>query len=51
MRDRFADGVAATVGSWRFIITQSIVLMLWVVLNITLGFPDWKPEPLFIKYV
>ncbi len=30
---RIADGVAATIGSWRFIIIQGIVLMLWITLN------------------
>lgn len=30
---RIADNVAATIGSWRFIIIQSIVLMLWITLN------------------
>jgi uncharacterized membrane protein len=28
-----ADKVAATIGSWRFIIIQSIVLTLWILLN------------------
>jgi len=30
---RVADGVAATIGSWRFIIIQGIVLTLWITLN------------------
>ncbi len=30
---RIADGVAATIGSWRFIIIQGIVLALWITLN------------------
>jgi uncharacterized membrane protein len=30
---KVADSVAATIGSWRFIIIQSIVLMLWILLN------------------
>lgn len=30
---KVADGVAATIGSWRFIIIQAIVLTLWITLN------------------
>ena len=30
---KVADGVAATIGSWRFIIIQGIVLTLWILLN------------------
>ncbi len=30
---RVADRVAATIGSWRFIIIQGVVLMLWILLN------------------
>jgi uncharacterized membrane protein len=33
MGQKIADGVAATIGSWRFIIIQSIVLTLWILLN------------------
>lgn len=33
--DRFADIVADTVGSWRFIIIQSALLILWIILNVT----------------
>ncbi|HEY7126844.1 MAG TPA: DUF1003 domain-containing protein [Ktedonobacterales bacterium] len=33
MGAKIADQVAATVGSWRFIITQSIILALWIILN------------------
>jgi uncharacterized membrane protein len=31
--DRVADTVAENVGSWRFIIIQSILLLLWIILN------------------
>lgn len=30
---KIADSVAATIGSWRFIIIQGIVLTLWILLN------------------
>jgi uncharacterized membrane protein len=46
---RVADGVAATMGSWRFIIIQSILLAIWLVLNITeLIFHAWDPYPFIL---
>jgi len=35
--ERIADQVAAGVGSWPFIIVQSILLILWIVLNVYIG--------------
>ena len=32
---RVADAVAATMGSWTFIIVQSIILIFWIALNVT----------------
>ena len=32
---RIADAVAATMGSWTFIIAQSVALMFWIALNVT----------------
>ena len=34
---RVADKVADTIGSWPFIITQTIILVTWITLNVTLG--------------
>ena len=46
---RIADGVAATMGSWRFIIIQSALLAIWLVLNITeLIFRAWDPYPFIL---
>jgi len=33
--ERAADWIATAVGSWRFIIGQSIVLGVWALLNVT----------------
>ena len=30
---KVADSVASTVGSWKFIIIQSIILLIWLILN------------------
>jgi uncharacterized membrane protein len=46
---RLADSVAATMGSWRFIIIQSVILVIWIVLNITeLIFRPWDPYPFIL---
>jgi uncharacterized membrane protein len=45
---RIADRVAATMGSWQFIITQSLVLAVWVALNITAYIKHWDPYPFIL---
>jgi uncharacterized membrane protein len=45
---RIADAVAATMGSWRFIIIQSAVLAIWIVLNITAYVQRWDPYPFIL---
>ena len=45
---RIADGVAATVGSWRFIIIQSCILAMWLALNITGIVFRWDPYPFIL---
>ena len=45
---RVADTVAATMGSWRFIIIQSIILVAWIALNITAYVQRWDPYPFIL---
>ncbi len=45
---RIADAVAATMGSWRFIIIQSTILLVWIVLNITAWINHWDPYPFIL---
>ena len=45
---RIADMVATTVGSWRFIIIQSALLVLWVFLNLIGYFYHWDPYPFIL---
>jgi uncharacterized membrane protein len=45
---RIADGVAAIMGSWNFIIAQSTVLLLWIILNITAFIEHWDPYPFIL---
>ena len=45
---KIADTVAATMGSWRFIIIQSIILLIWIALNITAYVKQWDPYPFIL---
>ncbi|TCH98996.1 DUF1003 domain-containing protein [Roseococcus sp. SYP-B2431] len=45
---RVADFVAATVGSWRFIIIQSALLAIWIALNVTGYVLRWDPYPFIL---
>ena len=45
---RIADAVAATMGSWRFIIIQTTILVLWIGLNITAWINHWDPYPFIL---
>jgi len=45
---RIADAVAATMGSWRFIIIQSVILAFWIVLNVTAFVEKWDPYPFIL---
>jgi uncharacterized membrane protein len=45
---RLADGVAAIVGSWRFIVVQSALLALWIVLNVVGWVQAWDPYPFIL---
>src|ERR1700677_567442 len=46
--DRVADMVAATMGSWNFIIIQSVILFIWIVLNVTAYVQNWDPYPFIL---
>ena len=46
--DRVADTVSATIGSWRFIIIQSILLTAWLALNVTAIIYHWDPYPFIL---
>lgn len=48
MGERVADLVAATTGSWPFIIAQTIALLLWIALNAFSGARAWDPYPFIL---
>jgi len=45
---RLADGVAATIGSWRFIVIQSTAIVLWITGNVLTGASAWDPYPFIL---
>jgi uncharacterized membrane protein len=45
---RIADGTAHTIGSWPFIITQTVLVALWVLLNVTAWARKWDPYPFIL---
>jgi len=40
-----SDKITRIVGSWNFIIIQSIILFFWILLNITAWINHWDPYP------
>src|SRR6266487_3316236 len=48
MGQRIADSVATTVGSWPFIIIQSCVLALWLIVNSLAWINHWDPYPFIL---
>lgn len=46
--ERIADRFAATMGSWHFIIIQTIILAIWVILNLAAFIKHWDPYPFIL---
>ncbi len=46
--ERVADGFAAVVGSWPFIIGQTVLLAAWVVVNVVAWSYQWDPYPFIL---
>ncbi len=46
--DRIADAVANGMGSWKFIIWQTIVVLVWMVLNLIAFIRHWDPYPFIL---
>ena len=45
---RIADATARVMGSWPFIIGQTIIVAVWVVLNVTAWVKRWDPYPFIL---
>ena len=46
--DRIADHVAEIMGSWPFIIIQSMVLGAWITINVIAYIQHWDPYPFIL---
>ena len=46
--ERVADATARTIGSWKFIIIQTILVVAWVALNIVAWTNHWDPYPFIL---
>src|SRR3954454_4638149 len=45
---KIADTVAATMGSWTFIIIQSVLLTIWIAVNLAAWMEHWDPYPFIL---
>lgn len=45
---RIADGTARVIGSWPFIISQTVTVTFWVLLNVTAWVRGWDPYPFIL---
>jgi len=45
---RIADRLAAVMGSWPFIIVQSIILAIWICMNVIGYMKHWDPYPFIL---
>lgn len=45
---RASDGIARVIGSWKFIIIQSVIMSAWIILNITAWIYHWDPYPFIL---
>ncbi|WP_293871950.1 DUF1003 domain-containing protein [Flavobacterium sp.] len=45
---RLADKVASNMGSWRFIIIQTIIVVIWMALNFVAFVSHWDPYPFIL---
>jgi uncharacterized membrane protein len=46
--ERIADAAARGIGSWRFIIIQTILVAIWVLLNVSAWKFKWDPYPFIL---
>src|SRR5579884_3683863 len=46
--ERLADRAATEIGSWRFLIVQTLAVSAWVLLNLLAFFGRWDPYPFIL---
>lgn len=45
---RAADRITCVVGSWKFILIQSFLLVIWIILNVVAWINHWDPYPFIL---
>ena len=45
---RLADSVASGMGSWKFIIAQTAIVFIWVIVNLYVWIYRWDPYPFIL---
>jgi uncharacterized membrane protein len=45
---RLADSVTAVFGSWRFIITQTVIVVIWIAVNVVAVLGRWDRYPFIL---
>jgi uncharacterized membrane protein len=48
MAEKWSDAVADTVGSWRFIFIQLVMLVVWIAVNSVAWIRGWDPYPFIL---
>lgn len=46
--EKTSDRITLIVGSWRFILIQSFLLVVWIVLNVVAWINHWDPYPFIL---
>lgn len=46
--DRLADRLTRALGSWRFIVIQTVMILIWIVVNLLAYFSKWDPYPFIL---
>jgi uncharacterized membrane protein len=46
--ERVADRASAGIGSWTFLIVQSILIVIWIALNVAMLLNHWDPYPFIL---
>ena len=46
--DRLADRLTKVLGSWRFIVIQTVMILIWVGVNLLAYFSQWDPYPFIL---
>jgi len=45
---KIADKITKVMGSWAFIITQTIIILVWIAFNLTAYINHWDPYPFIL---